>query len=225
MTQPRQPSTVPQIRNVSISEEGNGPPGVWLPSDCPFGSLQLKQVKIMLRVDEANRRIASAFAQWQQLAGAMSLKAHTRHNLDLESAVFLLQRAADELVSVHAVLSHLEEHGRYPDRVGIDGVAALLRHGPMFGAAPYRAHQEILRTLNDIGNAHRHTFIDASPATSGAREPVIFALALRRSGLAFGPRFFHVPLRGLVEDFDGLYRDCLAWLQAWSERHLRKAAA
>jgi hypothetical protein len=223
MTQPRQPGTVPQIRNVSISEVGNGPLGVWLPSDCPFGSMQVKQAKIMLRIDEANRRIASAFRQWQRLS--MSLKAHTRHNLDLERAVFLLQRAADELVSVHAVLSHLEGHGRYPDRVGIDGVAALLRHGPMLGAAPYRDHQEILRTLNDIGNAHRHTFIDTTPAAAGAREPVIFALALRRSGLSFGPRFFHVPLRTLVEDFDGFYQDCQAWLQAWSERHLRKAAA
>ncbi len=225
MTQPRQPSAVPQVRNASISEEGNGSFGVWLPSDCPFGSLQLKQAKIMLRVDEANRRIASAFSQWQRLSGTMSLKAHSRHNLDLESAVFLLQRAADEFVSVHAVLTHLEETGRYPDRVGIDGVAALLRHGLMLGAAPYRDHQEILRTLNDIGNAHKHTFIDATPAAAGDREPVIFALALRRSGLSFGPKFFHIRLRALVEDFDGFYQDCLAWLQAWSERHLRKAAA
>jgi hypothetical protein len=223
MTHPRQP--VPQIRNDCPAEEGAAAFGAWLPTDCPFGSLQLKRAKIALRVDEANRRIASAFAQWQRLAGRMSLEAHSRHNLDLESAVFLLQRAADELVSVHAVLSHLEEHGRYPGRIGIDGVAALLRHGPMLGAAPYRDHQEILRTLNDIGNAHRHTFIDASPATSSAREPVIFALALRRDGLSFGPKLFQVPLRTLVEDFDRLYQDCLAWLQAWSERHSRKAAA
>jgi hypothetical protein len=161
----------------------------------------------------------------------MSLKAHSRHNLDLESAVFLRQRAADEFVSVHAMLTHLEVHDRYPDRVGIDGVAALLRHGLMLGAVPYRDHLEVLRTLNDIGNAHRHTFInatpaiDATPAAAGDREPVIFALALRRSGLSFGPRFFRVPLRTLVEDFDAFYQECLAWLQAWSDRHLRKAAA
>jgi hypothetical protein len=224
MTHPRRPCLVPQIRNDSLSEEGTGAFGVWLPTDCPFGSLRLKRAKIVLRVDEANRRIASAFAQWQRLAGRMSLEAHSRHNLDLESAVFLLQRAADELVSLHAVLSHLEAHGRYPERIGIDGVAALLRHGPMLAAPPYRDHQEILRTLSDIGNAHRHTCIDAGPA-AGTREPAIYALALRRSGLSFGPRFFHVPLRTLVEDFDRLYQDCLAWLQAWSERHLRKAAA
>jgi hypothetical protein len=225
MTPSRQPCLVPQIRNVRITEEGCGALRVWLPSDCPFGSLQLKQAKIVLRVDEANRRIASAFDQWQRLAGAMSLKAHSRHNVDLESAVFLLQRAADEFVSVHAVLCHLEEHGRYPDRPGVDGVAALLKRGPMLGSAPFRDHHEILRTLNDIGNAHRHTYIDASPDTSRAHEPVIFALALRRNGLSFGPRFFHVPLRSLVEDFDRFYRDCLAWLGTWSQRHLRKAAA
>ena len=93
------------------------------------------------------------------------------------------------------------------------------------GSAPFRDHQRLLRTLNDIGNAHKHTYIDASTATSGAREPVIFALALCRNGLSFGPQFFHVPLRALVEDFDRFYQDCLGWLRAWSERQLRKAAA
>jgi hypothetical protein len=224
MTPSHQPRPVPQIRNVRLGE-GSGAIGVWLPSDCPFGSLRLKQAKIVLRVDEANWRIASAFDQWQRLAGGLSLRARSRHNLDLESAVFLLQRAADEFISLHAVLGHLEEHGRYPDRVGIDGVAALLRHGPLLSAAPYRNHQVILRTLTDIGNAHKHTRTDAGPDTSGAREPVICALALRRHGLNFGPRFFHVPLRSLVEDFDRLYQDCLGWLAAWSQRHLREAAA
>lgn len=226
MTRPRQPCIVPQIRNGCLSEEGGGGTlGVWLPSDCPFGSLRLKQAKIMLRVDEANRRIASAFGQRQRLAGTMSLNAHSRHNLDLESAVFLLLRAADEFISVHTVLGHLEEQGRYPGRIGIDCVGALLKHGSMLGSSPFRDHQELLRTLNDIGNAHRRTYIDASAAMAGAREPVIYALALRRDGLSFGPKFFHVPLRELVEDFDRFYQDCLVWLRAWSERHLRKAAA
>ena len=225
MKQPRQPCPIPQIRNGRVSEKGDGAPGVWLPADSPFGDLQLKQAKIVLRVDEANRKIASAFEHWQRLAGAMSLTAYSRHRLDLESAVFLLRRVADELVSLHAVLSRLEEQGRYPDRIGIDGVAVLLKHVATLEAAPYRGHQETLRTLNGIDNAHRHTFMDANLAATGASEPVIVALALRRDGLSFGPRFFHVPVRALVEDFDRFYQDCLAWLGAWSERHLRKAAA
>ena len=225
MTQPRQPCQVPQIRNGGFIEEGNGAWGVWLPSDCPFGNLHLKQVKIMLGVDEANRKVASAFEQWQPLAGAMSLATYSRHRLDLESAAYLLRRAADELVSLHAVLSHLEEQGRYPDRIGIDCVAVLMKHAERFHAAPYRGHQETLRTLNDINNAHRYTFVDANLAAPGAHEPVIIALALRRNGLLSGPRFFPVPVRVLVEDFDRFYGDCLAWLSGWSERHLRKAAA
>jgi hypothetical protein len=225
MTHPRPPCPAPQIRNGRFSEDGDGTPGVWLPPDCPFGNLRLKLAKIELGVEEANRRIASAFGQWQRLDGAMSLKAHSRHSLDLESAVFLLQRAADELIAVLAVLSHLEAHGRYPHRIGIDSVGALLKHGGMLDAAPFRDHRETLRTLNDIDNAHKHTFIDANPALAGAGEPVIYALALRRTGLSFGPKFFHVPLRTLVEDFDRLYADCLAWLCHWSESHLHKAAA
>jgi hypothetical protein len=225
MTHLRQPSPIPQIRNGAFADDDGGTLHLWLPGDCPFGNLRLKLTKIALGVDEANRRITSAFGQWYRLSGPMSFRAHSRHSLDLESAVFLLQRAADELIAVLAVLSHLEIHGRYPERIGIDSVGTLLKHGAMLDAPPFRDHRETLRTLNDIDNAHKHTFIDANPALAGAREPVICALALRRTGLSFGPKFFHVPLRALVEDFDRLYGDCLDWLYAWSERQVRKAAA
>jgi hypothetical protein len=225
MTNPRQPCPVPQILNRRLSEERDGALALWLPADCPFGNLHLALTKIMLGVDEANRKIASAFEQWHSLLGSMSLNARSRHNLDLESAVYLLRRTADELVSVHAVLSHLEDCGRYPHRIGIDSVGALLKHGSALDAPPYRAHRQTLRALNDINNAHRHTFIDANPAAAGGNEPVITALALRRDGLSFGPRFFHVPVRSLIEDFDRFYNDALAWVCGWSERHLPKAAA
>ena len=225
MTNLRQPCSVPQVRNRRFSEDYAAVFGFWLPPDCPFGNLQLKQTKIMLGVDEANRKIASAYDQWQCLLGTMSPNAYSRHHLDLESAVFMLRRAADELISVHAVLSHLEEQGRYPGRISIDCVGALLKHGSTLNSAPYRGHQETLRTLNDINNAHKHTFIDANPAMAGGHEPVIYALALRRDGLSFGPKFFHVSMRALVEDFDRFYNDAMAWLCGWSERHLGKAAA
>jgi hypothetical protein len=76
----------------------------------------------LLGADEANRKVASTFEQWQCWLGSASLSASSRHRLDLESAMFLTRRVADELVSVHAVPSHLEAHGRYPDRIGIDCV-------------------------------------------------------------------------------------------------------
>ena len=226
MINPRQPCSAPQIRNRRVSgHDRNAAHGFCLPADCPFGDLQLKVAKIMLSVDEANWKIASAFGQWRCLAGSTSLNAHSRHSLDLENAVFMLRRVADELVSVHAVLSHLEEQGRYPDRIGIDCVGALLKYGSALNSAPFLGHEETLRTLNDVMNAHKHTFIDANPAMAGRHEPVITGLALRRGGHSFGPKFFHVPVRSLVEGFDRLYDDAMAWLGGWSERHTRKAAA
>jgi hypothetical protein len=223
MINPRQPCSAPQIRNRRSCEDRDDALSFWLPADSPFGNLELKRAKIVLGVDEANRRIASAYDQWQRLLGQVSPAAYSRHQLDLENAVFLLRRVADELISVHAVLSHLEEQGLYPNRIGIDCVGALLKYGSTLNSAPYRGHLEILRTLNDVDNAHKHTFIDASPA--GRHEPVITALALRRVGHSFGPKFFHVSVRSLVEGFDRFYNDVMAWLAGWSERHLPKAAA
>ena len=226
MTSPRQPRSIPQVRNGRSPEEYyNTAVGDWLPQDCPFGNLESKQQKIILRVDEANRKIASAFEQWRRASSSISSDALSRHHVDLESAVFMLRRVADELIWLHSVLSHLEEQGRYPERIGVDCVGALLKHGSTLNSVPYRGHQETLRTLNDINNAHRHTFIDASLAIVGGQEPVICALALRRDKRSLGPKLFHVAMRPLVEEFDGFYNDVMAWLRGWSQRHLPKVAA
>jgi len=225
MTSPRQTCSVPQISNRRFSEDDDGALGIWLPADCPFGNLRFGLTNIMLGVDEANRKTASAFERWQSLSGSMSLRAYSRHHLDLESAVFRLRRVADEIVSMHAVLSHLEQLGRYPDRIGINGVGTLLKHASTLNSSPYRGHQETLRTLTSIDNAHKHAFIGAKLPLAGGHEPVVAALALRRNGLSFGPKFFNISMRSLVEDFDGFYNDCLAWLAGWSQRHLHRAAA
>jgi hypothetical protein len=226
MTPPHPPYMVPQIRHRgAIGHDGGAGPRCWLPSDGPFGNLQHWQTRIVLRVDEANRGLASAFAQGPRVTGSVPSNLRSRHRLDLESAVYMLRRAADEIVALHAVLSHLEEQGRYPVRIGSDCVAALLKHGAALDAPPFTGHRETLRILNDIGNAEKHVFVETGLATAGGHEPAISAVGLRRDGASVGPKLFHVSVRALIEDFDRFYADATDWLGTWSARHLRKSAA
>jgi hypothetical protein len=228
LTRAHEPCPVPQIRNRRLAvecDDGGAVLGCCLPPDGPFGNLQHWPMKIMLRVDEANCNIASAFAQWPRVLGPMPHNARSRHRLVLECAVFMLRRAADEIVSLHAILSHLEERGRYPERIGSDCVAALLKHGSALDAAPFHGHREFLRTFNDIHNADKHVFVESGLAAASGHEPMICALGLRRDGRSAGPKLFLVSMRALVEDFDRFYGDAIDWLHAWAERHRHKSAA
>jgi hypothetical protein len=88
-------SRVPKIRNGKATQDlYNAALGFWLPPDTPYGNLQLKNMKIVLRLDEANRRIASAYRHWVKLQSVLSSGAFwqghalSRHHFELESAVF-----------------------------------------------------------------------------------------------------------------------------------------
>lgn len=39
--------------------------GFWLPPDCPHGNLQMKYMKIIWRLDEANRKISDSWKFWE----------------------------------------------------------------------------------------------------------------------------------------------------------------
>ena len=100
-------------------EPYNAALGFWLPPDTPYGNLQLKYMKIILRLDEANRKISESRKFWKICqAGNMShCCAYERHVFSNEEAVYMLRQAADELVSLVWLLSKYEDDRQYPKNV------------------------------------------------------------------------------------------------------------
>ena len=58
-------------------------------------------MKIIQRLDEANRRISDSWQFWNycKTGGIIQIGAYERHIFSNEEAVYMLRRAADELVS------------------------------------------------------------------------------------------------------------------------------
>jgi hypothetical protein len=219
---------VPQIQNGKEPDAAlNARLGFWLPPDSPYGNLQLKLMKTVLRADDANRRIRSAYHHWANVFSLLGApQAFAQHYLDLEGAVYSMRRIADEFISMHYVLSSLERDGRFPNEVEIDSIGRLLHAPAYIGAAPYKGHTEVLSLLNDVNNAHKHSFANSDLNMIGGQEPVVYALGLKQNKLsASGPRFVSIGVKALVERYNPYYADAMNWLQLWSTRNLPKPTA
>jgi len=67
-----------------------------------MGTFQLKLMKLCDRIDEANRRLAEAvlFGERARPGGISPTNAIQRHIYTNEQAIYLLRRAADEMISL-----------------------------------------------------------------------------------------------------------------------------
>jgi hypothetical protein len=173
--------------------------GFWLPPDSPYGNFQLKFVKIIQRLDEANRRINDSHTFWETRYTPGSIERHVFAN---EQAVHMMRRAADELVSLIWCLSEYEKNSKYPERLTIDCVGAVLKQDKQARLSIYEPHADFMQLLNDIANAFKHSFINSDLNVIGADEPRIHALALKRNRLGRSPKFYDVSLSDLVNKYN-----------------------
>src|SRR5712691_5798383 len=92
--------------------------GFWLPPDSPYGNFQLKLMKLCQRLDEANRRLIDSGNYWEQatVGGLLRINALERHVYTNEQAVYLMRRAADEMIALIWCLAEWETTRTYPRR-------------------------------------------------------------------------------------------------------------
>ena len=202
-------------------EPYNAALGFWLPPDSPYGNFQLKYMKTIQRLDEANRRINESQHHWSNFRaeGMLPVGALERHVLANEEAIYMLRRAADELVSLVWCLSKYEENGDYPNKIKVDCLGAVIAQDENERHQAFAAHIELMRILNDIANAFKHSFINSDHTLLGAEEPRIHALGLARNKLSSQPEFYDVSLLTLIEFYNEFYKSCTSWLKSYSERN------
>lgn len=154
--------------------------GFWLPPNTPYGNLQLKYMKIICRIDEANRKIADSWKFWKICSdgGRLPNNALDRHVLANENVVYMLRRAGDELVSMIWLLAKYENNRDYPSKIEIDCLGAVVSQKEGQRIALFSKHIELMQKLNDIANAfkppHRSSRSDgphAAPDRPHRRQP------------------------------------------------------
>lgn len=216
-------------KKVKLIENGKTPDelynatlGYWLPPKSPYGNFQLKFMKIIQRLDEANRKLIDSYKFWRECKSCANFpvfNAYEKHIFSNEEAIYMLRRAADELVSLIWCLSKYEETKQYPQKIDIDCLGAVLSQKKVDRLEVFEPHIEIMTELNNIANAFKHSFINSDHSLIGGDEPRIHALALNYNKLISDPVFYDVALRTIVEKYNDFFIGCNSWLRGYSERN------
>ncbi len=209
----------------SPDERYNDKLGFWLPPDSPYGNFQLKLMKICTRIDEANRRLTESRAFWEQARpdGISPPNAFQRHIYANEQAIYLLRKAADEMISLIWCLSEWKTKDVYPREIKIDCIGALLKQPPEQHLPPCKQHTNMLTVLNEVANAFKHSFVQSDIDVIGRDEPCVNALSLDYNKLASETKFHSVSLAWLAKAFTAFYKDGIDWLRAFSGQNLPRS--
>ena len=195
--------------------------GFWLPPDSSYGNLQLKFMKIIWRLDEANRKISDSWQFWEVCSqgGMLPTGALERYVFSNEEAVYMLRRAGDELVSMIWLLAEYESDGEYPSKIKVDCLGGVVSQSEETRLLVFSSHVELMQILNDIANAYKHSFINSDHTLLGSAEPRIHALGLAYNKLSADAVFYDVPVDELVKKYNEFYKSCVKWLSEYSERN------
>lgn len=216
------------MRNPIFIDNGKRPEepynaalGFWLPPNSPYGNFQLKYMKVVQRIDESNRLIAESYDHWNscQTGDFVPIGAFERHVFANESAVYMLRRAADELISLVWCLSKYESDGVYPTKIKIDCLGAVVAQNQESRHEAFKNHVDLMEILNEISNAFKHSFINSDHSLIGATEPRVYALGLAYNKLSAKPEFYDISLSSIVGKYNEFYKSCISWLSSYSERN------
>ncbi|MDH5681815.1 MAG: hypothetical protein OEZ36_09520 [Spirochaetota bacterium] len=193
----------------------------WLPADSPYGNFQLKLLRMIYRLDEANRRIVESFRYWHKsTTSAILLNNEPElHILANEQAIYLMRKTADELVSLIWILSYFEINGKYPSKVKCDHIGAVVKQGSENCLEVFVPHLNIMKLLNEISNAFKHSFINSDYYAINSEEPYVTAFSLDRNRLKSQATIYNVSFIYLIIEFSYFYKSCIDWLKAYSVNH------
>lgn len=185
-----------------------------MPTDTPFGNLEPKLFWVMSLLAQANLRLEQSAAHWSAAMSGSIGHDPVEHKLTAGEAVFAMRRAADELVTLTAVLDERLDSGCYPAKPKYDSVGtAFDKHGNP-KAELWSAHSWLLSTLNDLANAHKHSFLDTDTTVVGHLQPCATALHVPHNDLSRnGAKVYVVALDSLAKAFSTFLTDVMTNLR------------
>lgn len=180
-----------------------------LPADTPYGNFNIKYMKIIKRLDEANRNIKNNCKAWQIIrtdGNFYEQIINTANNYDLlnfsgEAIVYHLRKVADEIISLVWSLKCYTNNGKYPSKIKYDCIGAYLKESNK-EFNEFKEYIWLFDNLNQLANAYKHSFINSDIDVIGDGEPCLPALALDYNNLANNPHFYIVSLKKIVKEYN-----------------------
>jgi len=207
--------SIPQINNGKRPSDRLNANQIWpLPANTPLGNLALKAIKIIRRIDHINSRIEEAYQQFN------NPKDVAQHLFVCEEVVHWLRVTADELTMLGQYLSDANRLGKFQECVQLDSIGKLI--GQSAANNQFAKHVKdaipFLKSLNDISNAHKHSFINSDVSRIGIDEPGVFALHLPYNNLSRDYKLYEVKLSIVVLEFSAFFELCRDFILAENER-------
>lgn len=199
----------------------------WLPSDSPFGNLQLKLFSVGGRLGHANHRLSECYVHWREAHSDDPVQQGLNlasYGFVSEEAIHAMRRSADELL---ALIWYLESHiktGEYSESLEVDCVGAALKkrenqgrkQGDSKGISLVDRHKDMLDRLNRLANSYKHSFMQSDLTIVGAMEPCVALLHRDRNKLSNALDFENISLTALVSEFNGFVADSFNLLRELS---------
>jgi hypothetical protein len=185
-----------------------------MPTDTPFGNLTPKLFWVMALLAHANHRLEQTAAHWSAAMSGAIGSDPVEHKITAGEAVFAMRRAADECVTLTAVLEERVQTGAYPTKPKYDSVGTAFDRNGDPKTELWAGHAWLLNTLNDLANAHKHSFVDSDLTVVGQLQPCATALHLpHNDSEKHEPRLYVVSLDSLATAFGSFLTDVLAHLR------------
>ncbi len=194
----------------------------YLPPYTPYGNLQLKLFKIIQRLDEANRRINDSYTFWENCLNNTIINSFEQHVFANEQFIYLIRKSADELISLIWVLNEYKNNNNYPNKIKVDCLGSVLNQNEKSRLNIFTSNINIIKKLNEISNAFKHSFINSDHTLLGAKEPRIYALSLDYNNSKSKPIFYDFSIDEIINEYNTFFNDCISWLKLYSKQTTNK---
>lgn len=189
-----------------------------LPASTSFGNLELKWMKIIQRLDHINDRIENLNSLHQKKLNSIANDLPDQGLMDEllvgDEIVFWLKRTTDELLALIYLKEKFNSPRDFPTKIEIDCIGRFLEWKEDLCGIKEK-HSDFLKELNEMANAHKHSFINSDHNFLGNAEPHVFALTLNQNDLNKKSQFYAVPVRKIVNKFNLFFETARDVLKSW----------
>jgi hypothetical protein len=184
-----------------------------LPTDTPFGNLTLSWATIVIRFECVNDLVVQLYKEFFELKEKIKIIPWSDKNeiykqkVYTEQLFYWLRKSADEIISIIFLLNYYQTHKGYPSKIKISSIGELL-HTKNDIYDYLEKHQPFLKTLNDVSNGFKHSFLNSQiHAFHGSEYPVVFALVMKHNTLTSEPKFHTLDLKQVLNDYNNFLID------------------
>ncbi|WP_194768698.1 hypothetical protein [Tamlana sp. I1] len=184
-----------------------------LPANSVFGNLNLSYHEIVIRVECINDLIIKLYNDFYNLKDY--LKSNSMLNpttvyeqkMQTEQIFYWLRKTADELISLTWLLDFIKKENKNPSKLKVSSIGEFLHNENAFNQE-LNSHIKTLRTINEISNGFKHSFINSQiHSYQGSEYPVVFAYTLNYNDLKNKPKFHTLELKIVLNDYAIFLKD------------------